>query len=334
MPAAPKPKNESQRQKALESYGLIGTQAEPVFETIIRLAAELCDAPMAMISLIDRERQWFYARYGIDLEETDRVHALCAHTILDTGLTEVPDAREDARMADSPLVTQQPNIRFYAAQPITTADGFNIGTVCVASSKPKSLEAFQRESLIELGKVVTMLFENRKGMLESERRLTHLATHDELTGLPNRALGLDRLKRAMARAHRYKRKAALLFVDLDNFKEVNDEHGHSAGDLVLIEVAKRLIAGTRETDSVSRWGGDEYLVILTDIDDAEKAEMKRRGLSEALDAVYDISGTEVSLSASIGLALYPDHGEDEGTLLRHADVSMYAFKRRNRPGMR
>lgn len=330
MPAAQEPADELERQKALESYALIGTQAEPVFETIIRLAAELCETPMAMISLIDRGRQWFYARYGIDLEETDRVHALCAHTILGSGLTEVADASKDARMADSPLVTQHPNIRFYAAQPITTSDGYNIGTVCVAAKKPRSLNEFQREALIELAKVVTMLFENRKGVLESERRLTHLATHDELTKLPNRALGLDRLKRAIARAHRYQRKAALLFVDLDDFKAVNDVHGHAGGDDVLVAVAKRLIASTRETDSVARWGGDEFLVILTDIDDAANAEKKREALSRVVDADYDVAGTTVSLSASIGLALYPDHGEDEGTLLGHADASMYAFKRRGR----
>ncbi len=88
---------------------------------------------MAIISLIDRNRQWFYARHGLDIEETPRTHALCAYTILQGGLHEICDARDDERLADSPLVTQEPHIRFYAAQPITTSDGFNIGTVCVAA---------------------------------------------------------------------------------------------------------------------------------------------------------------------------------------------------------
>ncbi len=172
-----------------------------------------------------------------------------------------------------------------------------------------------------------MLLESRKGILESEERLTHLATHDTLTMLPNRALGLDRLKRAIARAHRYHTKAALLFLDLDGFKNVNDAFGHAAGDRVLIEVAKRLLAGTRETDTVARWGGDEFLVILSDIDDLQDAQSKRRTLQMRLDEPFEVAGSKVCLSASCGLALYPDDGEDEGTLLRHADSFMYEAKR-------
>ncbi|MDH3317537.1 MAG: sensor domain-containing diguanylate cyclase [Gammaproteobacteria bacterium] len=328
MPVAPLPENESERLRVLESYGIMGTQAEPVFEHLIKLAAEICNTPMAMISLIDRNRQWFYARYGVDVEETDRVHALCAHSILEPGLTEVRDAREDNRFADSPLVTQFPHIRFYAAQPIKSAEGFCIGTVCVAGNVPSGLFDFQRASLKLLAEVVSQLFESRKGMLESKRRLTHLATHDSLTMLPNRALGLDRLKRAISRAHRYHTKAALLFIDLDKFKQVNDDYGHVGGDELLVEVAKRLLAGTRETDSVARWGGDEFLVVLSDIEDVEKAESKRRSLKARLDESYKVRGETVYISASIGLALYPAHGEDEGALLTHADTEMYQAKHR------
>ncbi len=329
MPVAPLPENESERLRVLESYGIMGTQADPVFEHLIKLAAEICNTPMAMISLIDRNRQWFYARYGVDIEETDRVHALCAHSILEPGLTEVRDAREDSRFADSPLVTQFPHIRFYAAQPIKSAEGFCIGTVCVAGTVPTGLFDFQRASLKLLAEVVSQLFESRKGMLESKRRLTHLATHDSLTMLPNRALGLDRLKRAISRAHRYHTKAALLFIDLDKFKQVNDDYGHVGGDELLVEVAKRLLAGTRETDSVARWGGDEFLVVLSDIEDVEKAESKRRSLKARLDESYKIRGETVYASASIGLALYPAHGEDEGALLTHADAEMYQAKHRS-----
>lgn len=326
MPAAPLPEYEAERQKALESYGLIGTEADPVYVHLIKLAAEICNTPMAMISLIDRNRQWFYARFGVDIEETDRVHALCAHSILEPGLTEVRDAREDERFADSPLVTQFPHICFYAAQPIKTAEGYCIGTVCVAGPVPAGLFEFQRASLKRLAEVVALLFESRKGMIESERRLTHIATHDTLTMLPNRALGLDRLKRAIARAHRYHTKAAVLFIDLDKFKQVNDDYGHAGGDALLVEVAKRLLSETRETDSVARWGGDEFLVVLSDIDDVEKAEAKLKTLKGRLDERYDINGETVDCSASIGLAIYPTHGEDEGALLSHADTAMYSAK--------
>ena len=326
MPAAPLPEYEAERQKALESYGLIGSPADPVYNHLIKLAAEICNTPMAMISLIDRDRQWFYARYGVDIEETSRDHALCAHSILQPGLTEIRDVREDSRFADSPLVTQFPHVCFYAAQPIMTPEGFCIGTVCVAATDPMGLFEFQRASLKRLAEVVARLFEARKSVLESERRLTHIATHDNLTMLPNRALGLDRLRRAIARAHRYHTKAALLFIDLDKFKEVNDDYGHAGGDELLVEVAKRLLAETRETDSVARWGGDEFLVVLSDIDDIEKAGSKLQALKTRLDQPYNIRGKTVRCTASIGLALYPSHGEDEGSLLSHADADMYAAK--------
>lgn len=326
MPATPLPEDEAERQKALESYGLIGTQPDPVFNHLIKLAAEICNTPMATISLIDGDRQWFYARYGIDIEETSRDHALCSHSILQPGLTEIRDVREDRRFADSPLVTQFPHIRFYAAQPIMTPDGFCIGTVCIAAPDAMGLFEFQRASLKRVAEVVARLFEARKSVLESERRLTHIATHDNLTKLPNRALGLDRLRRAIARAHRYHTKAALLFIDLDKFKEVNDDYGHAGGDELLVEVAKRLLAETRETDSVARWGGDEFLVVLSDIDNIEKAQGKLLALKTRLDQPYDIRGMTVHCSASIGLALYPSHGEDEGALLSHADADMYAAK--------
>jgi diguanylate cyclase (GGDEF)-like protein len=164
-------------------------------------------------------------------------------------------------------------------------------------------------------------------MCEQARQLRYLATHDELTALPNRVLGTDRLQTAVARAHRNGTTMALLFIDLDNFKMVNDTYGHAAGDVVLADIGRRLVASTRETDTVTRWGGDEFLVILSDITHRDDAESKLAHLLEVLGSSYPIGSSAVSVSASIGLAVYPDDGKDEPALLNHADMAMYQTKR-------
>jgi len=327
MLAAPRPANEADRQRALESYGVLDVETDPVYDNIVRLAAELCGTPIAVLSLIDRDRQWFFARHGLDIDETPRAHALCAHAMLDRSLTETPDARDDERFFDSPLVTGYPGIRFYAAAPITNGEGLGLGTLCVAAPEPGGLNPFQRSALKQLAQTVVMLLESRKAMFEQARQLRHLATHDELTALPNRVLGTDRLQTAVARAYRNGATMALLFIDLDNFKMVNDTYGHAAGDVVLADIGRRLVASTRETDTVTRWGGDEFLVILSDITHRDDAESKLAHLLEVLGSSYPIGSSAVSVSASIGLAVYPDDGKDEKALLNHADMAMYRTKR-------
>lgn len=326
MPAAPIPENEPERQKALDAYRVIGSQPNAVFETVVQLAAQVCETPIALISLIDRDRQHLIARYGLDVPHTPRSHALCTHSILSNTLTEARDATEDERFFDSPLVTGPPGIRFYAAQPITTPDRFNIGTICVAALEARELSDLQRAALLQLSKMTTLLLEARKDAFEKEQHLRHMATHDGLTGLPNRVLGMDRLESALARSRRTGLKAALLFIDLNEFKRVNDAYGHAVGDEVLVEIGNRLSTESRETDTVTRWGGDEFLVILSDLNDPAHAHEKKLRLLEVLAGTYKSRDAIVSVGASIGVATYPDDGDDVEALLRCADKAMYRHK--------
>ncbi|MCS7247852.1 MAG: PAS domain S-box protein [Anaerolineales bacterium] len=168
----------------------------------------------------------------------------------------------------------------------------------------------------------------------SERRrarqvLEYMATHDDLTGLPNRALFNDRLKQALKRAAREKRSLAVFLIDLDHFKELNDSFGHFKGDRVLQEVAQRLVAALRQSDTVARMGGDEFCVILEDLDRAEDAGSIAEKLLSVIAQPYPIErGITWSLSASIGISLYPRDGEDTEALLIAADIAMYRAKRR------
>jgi diguanylate cyclase (GGDEF)-like protein len=161
---------------------------------------------------------------------------------------------------------------------------------------------------------------------ENQARLTHLAHHDPLTDLPNRLLFEDRLKQAIAKARRAQETAALLFFDLDRFKEINDSLGHSVGDLVLCEVVRRLRAVVRESDTVARLGGDEFVIILEQVDGEEGVAEVARKVIQAMALPLSVAGREIALTGSIGISLYPDDGADVDALMKTADDAMYRAK--------
>jgi diguanylate cyclase (GGDEF)-like protein/PAS domain S-box-containing protein len=165
---------------------------------------------------------------------------------------------------------------------------------------------------------------------ESEARIQFLAHHDPLTGLPNRALILDRLEFMLAGARRRGSHVAVLFVDLDNFKTVNDSLGHAAGDTLLRAVAERITAALRRGDSVARLGGDEFLVVLADLESGEAASPVAEKLIAAISQPLLIDGQVVSTSPSIGISVFPRDGNGSDALIRNADVAMYLAKERGR----
>jgi diguanylate cyclase (GGDEF)-like protein/PAS domain S-box-containing protein len=163
-----------------------------------------------------------------------------------------------------------------------------------------------------------------------EQRARHQAEHDSLTGLPNRVLFLDRLHQALAKERRQHGRFALMFLDLDNFKAINDTHGHHAGDAVLQQVGVRLTRCVRGVDTVSRLGGDEFVVLLADIGGVDQAAHVAGTIMHALGEPIHTSGQTLHLSASIGVAICPSDGADADTLLRHADAAMYHAKQHGR----
>jgi len=155
------PVNEAQRLQTLQRYKVLDTPAEAVFDDITRVASIVCETPMALVSLVDADRQWFKSKQGLDATETPRELAFCAHAIHDTEILEVRDATHDDRFARNPLVTGDPNIRFYAGAPLTGSDGTAAGTLCVVDRIPRTLKPHQREVLTALSRVVTSLLAGR-----------------------------------------------------------------------------------------------------------------------------------------------------------------------------
>jgi diguanylate cyclase (GGDEF)-like protein/PAS domain S-box-containing protein len=165
---------------------------------------------------------------------------------------------------------------------------------------------------------------------QAEEKINYQANYDALTGLPNRTLFDDRLSQSLAAAKRDKTHLALMFLDLDKFKPINDNYGHDVGDLLLIAAAQRMLTCVRDSDTVSRAGGDEFVLMLPGIETEQEAMQVAEKLLVALSAPFELAGHTLAISASIGIALYPEHGQIEKILNKHADIAMYYAKGKGR----
>ncbi|MHB8494786.1 MAG: putative bifunctional diguanylate cyclase/phosphodiesterase [Casimicrobiaceae bacterium] len=175
-----------------------------------------------------------------------------------------------------------------------------------------------------------MVFRDVSKARQLEVELSHLARHDLLTGLPNRMLLNDRLDQAIALARRYGRRVAVLFLDLDGFKHINDSLGHAIGDRLLQKTGKRLTAAVRASDTVSRQGGDEFVVVLSEVEHAQNAARQAEKIHAALAKPHAIAGHDLHVSASIGISVFPDDGQDAEALIKCADTAMYHAKENGR----
>ncbi|ABL01087.1 diguanylate cyclase/phosphodiesterase [Pelobacter propionicus DSM 2379] len=178
--------------------------------------------------------------------------------------------------------------------------------------------------------LVATLFEDITERRKSEQQIQHMAYFDSLTDLPNRVLFLDRLRQAIAHALRDENSLAVLFLDLDRFKDINDTLGHSAGDQLLIQVTRRLGRQIRSCDTLARLGGDEFVVIVTDLGKKMNATRVAQDLINAIQPPFLIAGRELHVTTSIGIALFPDDGNNAETLVKHADLAMYSSKESGR----
>jgi diguanylate cyclase (GGDEF)-like protein len=175
-------------------------------------------------------------------------------------------------------------------------------------------------------KTFTAVLRDVTNSIEAKERLLRLASHDLLTGLPNRLLFDDRLSTAISRAEHNQQKLALLFIDMDNFKSVNDRLGHAAGDVFLKTIGERLRACIRETDTVARIGDDEFAVILENLDKRQDEKKTELNLRDSIEMALNLEGEEVLPSVSVGTALYPDDADNADQLLKEADRAMFTDK--------
>ncbi|MBT8137147.1 MAG: sensor domain-containing diguanylate cyclase [Gammaproteobacteria bacterium] len=310
------PHDEEARVKALEDTGVLDTPAEERFDRYTRLTRRLFDVPIALVSLVDRERQWFKSKQGLDACETSRDISFCGHAILGDEVFVVGNALNDERFSDNPLVVNDPSIRFYAGCPLTSPDGYRLGTLCIIDREPRELADKDLDALQDIATMVS-----------NELAALRLATIDELTGLSNRRAFNMIADQSLHMCSRSNRSASLLMLDLDGFKQINDELGHAAGDKALVEFAHTLRSSFRDSDVVARLGGDEFCVLLTDTD-LEHAWCSVERFRDALDVKNDLPGRKYRLMFSAGVIQRdPDRHQTVADLLNDADILMYERKR-------
>lgn len=316
METAPIPGNEQERLAALHFLNLLDTRPEERFDRLTRMARRLFSVSIATVTLVDTDRQWFKAREGVALPETPRDISFCGHAILTDEILLVPDAREDKRFFDNPLVTGAPNIRFYAGCPLNVG-GYNVGTLCVIDEKPR-----------EFGEEEMQLLKDLALMAEEELTAVQQATTDHLTGISNRR-GFETLaEHALTVSKRLSRPATLLYFDLNHFKQLNDTEGHAAGDRALKTFAEGLLTVFRASDVIGRLGGDEFAVLLTGTAKGTTAQTLAR-LKDWLRANRGDAGRV--LEFSVGETGYePGRHGSMAALMAEADAAMYEQKKAGR----
>lgn len=344
------PRHEARRLEALRACAVLDSDTDAAYDNIVRMAALACGTPIALISFVDSDRQWFKASIGLDVKETPRSQSFCAHAILEPSeILTVCDTMEDDRFADNPLVTDAPYIRFYAGVPLVSPGGDGLGTLCVIDQVPHPDGVAQPELLSMLSRQVSMLLAQGQRLHDLEQRLdqqqngyerlqnayaelqrTNLAlemesTTDALTGIANRRSFDTTLAAECERALRNNQPLSVLMIDVDHFKNFNDTYGHLAGDQILSTLAVMLQFTSRAFEHVARYGGEEFAMILPNT----TAAVARRVAERVRLAICRHHWPFRPVTISIGVATTDaEHGHK--TLLGRADVALYTAKQSGR----
>ncbi len=319
MLEAPVPANEKRRLKAVHDLQILDTSADEAFDRVTRLAAHLFDVPIALVSILDSERQWFKSMVGVSVRETSRRVSFCGHAIEHDGVFLVPDARVDPRFADNPLVCGTPNIAFYAGVTLKSPDGLPLGTLCVIDRIPREPSQQDIARLEDLAAIV-----------QQNLNLHAAAVTDPLTSLLNRRGLNQHLDRELRRSRRTKQPLSLILGDLDHFKSINDSFGHDVGDQALVQVSELLRTHARRPgDCVARLGGDEFLLLLADCDEKSVDQVCldiRQGLaSQPLQA----GEFQLHLSMSLGAESFGQVAQQgsQASMMDVLDKKLYRAKR-------
>ncbi|MEA5416122.1 sensor domain-containing diguanylate cyclase [Synechococcus sp. BA-132 BA5] len=311
MSTYPIPDNEAERQAALEEQHILDTESDEDFNRITRLASQMLGVPTALISLVDRQRQWFLSRVGLEATETPRDLAFCAHAICSDEVMVVNDATEDERFKDNPMVTGNPHIRFYAGVPLQTRSGFNLGTLCVISPQPRQLAAHEHQLLQDLAGMVLHHMESRR----NSYRCT-------LTGLQNRRPFYEAGQREFQRARQSGEPLTLMLFGLDEFPGFCRRFGQQHGDRVLQEVARQLQTDFGQGALYARVSEDEFAVLDTGPEGQQTVALAEAVRSALSVQGWMVEGVRLLLPLSLGTACLSAADSGFKDLFRRAEAAL------------
>lgn len=312
--------DEEGRIAALNRLSVLDTPAEEPFEKIVNLVRTVLGVPIATVTLVDSERQWFKARSGLRAQETPRSVSFCTHTIRQREPLIVSDALLDHRFTDSPLVQDDPHIRSYAGIPLQTSDGYNVGALCAIDTQPRTFSDEEIAILTSLAHIVT-----------DEMELRLIARRDHLTGALTRRGFVEQAETEFARYIHHNSPAALIVLDVDHFKSINDRHGHPAGDEVLRQLSALCGAHMRPSDSFGRLGGEEFAVLLPNVDSAEALFAAERLRATIEACPFAIPGDQrLQVTVSLGVTLLAPSFAGVDDWISAADAQLYVAKNSGR----
>ena len=311
------PPDEAARIATLRSLNILDTPVEERFDRLTRMAKRVFDVPIALVTLVDEDRQWFKSCVGLDISETPRDISFCGHAILGDDIFVIEDASQDIRFADNPLVLEDPGIRFYAGCPLRALNGSKLGTLCILDRESRNFSSEDLETLRDLA-----------SMVERELAAIQLATVDDLTGIANRRGFMSLAQPSLNLCAREKIPASLVFFDLNDFKPINDRFGHAEGDWALRCFAEQMKNVFRVSDLFARIGGDEFVVLLTNMTHEQATRIVRR-LEKTIARNCQQADRGYAITFSCGIVEYdPSMHHGVEALLADGDALMYQRKKR------
>lgn len=308
--------NEAERLHALRTLKILDTSHEERFDRVTRMAKRMFNVSISLVSIVDEDRQWFKSKQGLEASETPREISFCGHAINQEGLFIIPDASKDERFFDNPLVTDAPNIRFYAGYPLKIRQGLNIGTLCLIDPRPQGLDEEDQQLLKDLG-----------AMIEQEIQSIQMATLDELTLISNRRGFLTMVEHSLKVCRRNQVSMSFILFDLNKFKAINDTYGHHEGDFVLTTFAQVMLDSFRDCDVVGRLGGDEFVAMLSDTDGG-KADIALARFATAIEKTNETLNKPYKIEYSAGV-MHFQHDTDKSIeeMIQDTDAAMYEQKK-------
>ncbi|NNC72248.1 MAG: sensor domain-containing diguanylate cyclase [Sphingomonadaceae bacterium] len=311
-------RDEAGRLSALMQLDVLDSATEQPFESIADLVRQVLKVPICAVSLVDVDRQWFKARRGLDVTETARDFSFCTHAINGTVPFIVADATKDPLFSNNPLVTGGPKIRSYAGIPLTTPDGYNIGTLCAIDIVPRKFSKDEISILASFANVVV-----------GEIELRQIASTDVLTGILTRRAWIDCAEREVRRASACEMALSILIIDIDHFKAVNDRFGHPVGDQVIREIAHAVQEQLREFDWFGRFGGEEFVAALPDTNLTDASNIAE-GIRAAISGMRLSCLGDQACTISIGVAKLGHNETRLKSVLNRVDHALFQAKRLGR----
>ncbi len=331
---------EAARLLKMHEIQLLGVQAVNELDRITDLAALLLKMPIATISLIDEKRLWNVSHHGTYLKETPRFHSFSARTILGTDILEFDNARSDPRIADSPLVSGDAAVAYYAGAPLILPTGESIGALCVMDRMPHRLSEDDKKVLSMLAKttVTTIMQHIRMRYLEhgmsclsdSMNGIIQMSSKDALTLLPNELIFKDRLGQQIRYSNQAQSEFAMLCLDLIDFKSINQRFGKEVGDEILVAFVARVSGVLRKADTVARLNANRFAFILPDVQNEAEVLLIANKIRTAVRTPWQNAQKPIYVDCCIGVSMFPRHADNVEDLSHHANASLQVAKRKAR----